>query len=61
MLLIGALIVFLEKGAIEIASQFNLSDHVSNMLTGIILFFLLASEFFIEYKINFPALKEEAK
>ena len=60
MIAISALIVFLEKGAIEIASQFDLNDFVSEMITGIILFFVLGSEFFINYKIRFRGGKKEA-
>ena len=60
MIAISALIVFLEKGAIEIASQFDLNDFVSEMITGIILFFILGSEFFINYKIRFRGGKKEA-
>jgi len=61
MILISTLIVFLEKGAIEIASRFNLSDHVSSMITGIILFFILGSEFFVNYKVKFRSRKEGSK
>ena len=50
-----------EKGAIEIASRYNLNDYVSSMITGIILFFILGSEFFINYKVKFRGSKEEAK
>ena len=53
MILISALLVFLEKGAIEIASQYNLNDYASQIITGIILFFILASEFFIQYRLVF--------
>ena len=53
MILIAALIVFLDKGAIEIASRYNLSNYVSDILMGIILFFILGSEFFIEYQVRF--------
>jgi simple sugar transport system permease protein len=59
MILISALIVFLERGAIEIASQFQLNDYVSEMITGIILFFILGSEFFIKYKIKFRSAKNK--
>ena len=52
MILIAALIVFLQKGAIQIASQFNLNDYASNVVTGIILFFILGSEFFINYQVR---------
>ena len=53
MILIAILIVFLQKGAVQIASQFNLNDYVSNVVTGIILFFILGSEFFINYEVRF--------
>lgn len=53
MILISFLLLFLEKGAIEIASRYNLNDYASNIITGIILFFILGSEFFINYKVNF--------
>ena len=43
----SGLIVFLDKGAIQIAAQFDLNDFVSEMIMGIILFFILGSEFFI--------------
>lgn len=58
MILISLLLVFLEKGAIEIASRFNLNDYVSSMITGIILFFILGSEFFINYQVKFRSNKE---
>ncbi len=51
MVLISFLIIFLEKGAIEIASKFQLSEYASKIITGIILFFILGSEFFINYKL----------
>ena len=60
MILIAALIVFLDKGAIAIASKFQLSNDVSDILTGVILFFILGSEFFINYRLKFSfAHKEE--
>lgn len=53
MVLVAGLLVFLEKGAIQIASQYNLNDYASQMITGIILFFILGSEFFIRYRLIF--------
>jgi simple sugar transport system permease protein len=62
MVLISLLLVFLEKGAIQIASQFNLNDYASEVITGIILFFILGSEFFINYRVILRSGKEgEAK
>jgi len=58
MILVVALLVFLEKGAIQIASQFNLNDYASKMIMGIILFFILGSEFFTNYRVVFRGGKE---
>jgi len=61
MILISLLLVFLQKGANEIASQFNLNDHASSIITGIILFFILGSEFFINYRVILRGGKGDAK
>ena len=53
MILVAALLVFLEKGAMQIASQYNLNDYASQMIEGIILFFILGSEFFVNYRLIF--------
>ena len=53
MALISFLLIFLEKGAGEIASAYNLNDFASDIIAGIILFFILGSEFFINYKLIF--------
>lgn len=58
MILVAAFLVFFEKGAIQIASQYNLNDYASGMITGIILFFVLGSEFFINYRLVFRHKKE---
>ena len=51
MALISFLLIFLNKGAAEIASAYNLNDFASDIIAGIILFFILGSEFFINYRI----------
>ena len=53
MILISLLLVFLSKGASQIASVYAINDYVSQIITGIILFFLLGSEFFINYRVVF--------
>lgn len=53
MAMISLLIVFLDKGASQIASDFGLNEYASSIITGIILFFILGSEFFVNYKINY--------
>lgn len=53
------LIIFLGRGAGEIATVFGLNQSFSDILTGIILFFIIGCEFFIAYKIKFNKKKEE--
>ena len=62
MVLTSFLIVFLEKGAIEISTIFGLNNSFSDILTGIIIFFIIGSEFFVNYSIKFrEKTKEGAK
>ena len=49
------------RQAIQIASQFNLNENASEVITGIILFFLIGCEFFINYKVEFRKNRKEAK
>lgn len=58
MILISFLLVFLQKGAIQIASDFNLDNNAANIISGIILFCIIGSEFFINYKLIFHRRKE---
>lgn len=51
MALISFFLCFMENGAIQIASQFGLNDNVSDIIIGIIIFFLIGSEFFTRYKV----------
>ena len=51
MLLISLLLAFLNSGSSEIASKCHLNDYASKIVIGIILFFILGSEFFINYKL----------
>ena len=60
MILTSFLLVFLEKGATEISTSFGLNDSFSEIITGIIIFFIIGSEFFINYKLKFRN-KEAAK
>ena len=46
------LLVFLDRGASEISSVFGLNHSFSDILTGIILFFIIGCEFFINYKVS---------
>ena len=60
MVIIAFLLIFLERGASQIASQYNLNEYASEILVGIILFFILGSEFFINYKLIFRERKGAA-
>ncbi len=62
MLLVAFFLVFMEKGSIQIATQFNLNENASEILTGIILFFILGCEFFISYRVEWrDSAREEVK
>ena len=62
MIFTSLLLVFLGKGSSEISSQFQLNDSFGEILTGIILFFIIGCEFFINYKLSLRKAggKEEA-
>ena len=53
MILTSFLLVFLGRGASEIATKFSLNSSFGDILTGIILFFIIGSEFFINYQLKF--------
>lgn len=57
MIFTAGLIVFLEKGAIEISTQYSLNNSFAEIITGIIIFFIIGSEFFINYSIKFRESK----
>ncbi|MBO5421125.1 MAG: ABC transporter permease [Clostridia bacterium] len=56
---VSILITFLSRGAGEIATILRLNQSVAEIMTGIILFFIIGSEFFINYKVNFRSGKKE--
>lgn len=61
MVLVSFFLVFMEKGAIQIASQFNLNESASEVITGILLFFILGCEFFIHYRVGRRGVRKELK
>ena len=52
--------VVLSRGASEISSGFSLNHSFADILTGIILFFIIGSEFFLTYKVSLRKGKKEA-
>ncbi len=53
MVMVSLLLVFMQQGAIQSATQFGLNESASDVITGIILFFMIGSEFFINYELDF--------
>ena len=52
MIFTSLLLVVLGRGASEISSTFGLNQSFSDILTGIILFFIIGSEFFVTYQVS---------
>ena len=52
MIAASLLLVTMERGAMEVSSSLGLNHSFADILTGIILFFIIATEFFITYKIT---------
>ena len=53
MILTAGLIQLLNQGAAQISQYFDVSGAFPNVIVGIILFFIIGSEFFINYEIHF--------
>ena len=53
------LIIFMDRGAGEISTAFGLNHSYADILTGIILFFIIGCEFFISYKLQFRKKTEK--
>ena len=61
MIFTSFLLVFLERGSGEIATVFRLNQAFADIISGIILFFIIGSEFFINYKLIFRGSHKEVK
>lgn len=61
MIFASLLIVFMDRGAAEISTNFGLNQSFGDILTGIILFFIIGCEFFISYRLQFCKKEKEAK
>ena len=53
MVFTSALIIFMKNGAAQIATSFHLNESFGDILTGIIIFFIIGCEFFINYRVVF--------
>ncbi|MGI6264423.1 MAG: ABC transporter permease [Acutalibacteraceae bacterium] len=60
MIFTSLLLVFLARGADEVTSKFGLNGDFADILTGIILFFIIGCEFFIHYQVHFSRRRKAA-
>ena len=60
MVLTSLLLVFMARGADEVTSKFGLNSAFADILTGIILFFIIGCEFFINYEVHLNHRKKAA-
>ena len=58
MVLTSFIIAFLSVGAGEISTVYGFNESLADIITGIILFFIIGSEFFINYELKFRSSKE---
>ncbi len=59
MVLTSFLIVFLQRGAAEITTAYSLNQSFGDIITGIILFFIIGCEFFLNYRISIRKAHKE--
>lgn len=61
MVLTTFLVVFLQRGSNQMVYDFGINSAVSDIVTAIILFFIIGCEFFINYSIVFRSKQKEEK
>ena len=61
MIPVSMLIVFLSVGSKYATSAFRIDNSIGDILTAIVIFSIIACEFFTRYKINFRKAKKEDK
>ncbi len=59
MILTTFIVVFLSRGAQQISTSFGVPSSISDIITGIMLLFIIGCEFFLRYKIVFTKHKKE--
>jgi simple sugar transport system permease protein len=55
----SAFIMFLDQGAAEISTNFNIDSSFPDIVVGVVLFFIIGCEFFINYRIKRREAKKE--
>ena len=61
MLVTAGVIVFLQRGASEIMSTFDVTGALTNIFVGLTLFFIIGCEFFLNYQLHFRKSKKNAE
>lgn len=61
MALMSALVIFLETGAGKVADSFFLNSALADIVSGIVILFLVGCEFFIHYTVKFRHSKKEGE
>ena len=51
----AAFVTFLDQGAAQVTTTFNVDSSFPDMMVGIVLFFIIGCEFFITYRLKFRA------
>ena len=59
MILTSALLIFMGSGANQLATSCGLNQSFGDILTGVLIFFIIGSEFFAQYKISFDKKSKE--
>ena len=61
MALMSALVIFLQTGAGKVADTAFLNSSYADIISGIVILFLVGCEFFIQYTVKFRHTKKEVK
>jgi len=61
MILVSFFLTFLSNGSAQIATAYGLNTSASEIITGILLFFIIGCEFFLNYKLVFNFTKKNRK
>ncbi|MBE6679910.1 MAG: ABC transporter permease [Ruminococcaceae bacterium] len=61
MILTSFILVFMQRGAGQVATDLGLNQAFSDIIAGIIIFFIIGSEFFINYQIKFREKEVKTK
>jgi len=55
----SAFVTFMQQGAAQISTNFNIDSSFPDMVVGIVLFFIIGCEFFINYRLIFRGSKKK--